>query len=102
MSTLLHAIVYVFTQFAECTSTDSKYNGIGKKSLTETLSTLRERIRAISLIEHFSLSNFYIKPRCHFVSKVFSTSKNTAAVEILLFTFNATWSVSLMHLSAMP
>jgi hypothetical protein len=30
LSTLLHAIVYVFTQSAECTGTDCKWNGITK------------------------------------------------------------------------
>jgi hypothetical protein len=30
VSTLLHAIAYVFTQFAECTSTDCEENGITK------------------------------------------------------------------------
>jgi hypothetical protein len=32
VSTLLHATVYAFTQFAECTGTDCKYNGFKKLS----------------------------------------------------------------------
>jgi hypothetical protein len=31
LSTLLHVTVYVYTQFAECTGTDCKWNGITKK-----------------------------------------------------------------------
>jgi hypothetical protein len=32
VSTLLHATVYVFTEFAECISTDCKLNRITKKN----------------------------------------------------------------------
>jgi hypothetical protein len=31
VSTLLHATVYILTQFAECTGTDCKWNGIANK-----------------------------------------------------------------------
>jgi hypothetical protein len=31
-----------------------------------------------------NFDNLYIKPRCHVVSKAFSISQNTAAVDILL------------------
>jgi hypothetical protein len=36
LSTLLHATVYVFTQFAECTNTDCKEKGIKKIILVAT------------------------------------------------------------------
>jgi hypothetical protein len=47
LSTLLHATVYVYTQFAECTSTDWKYKSISKKNLyvlsAEILACISER-----------------------------------------------------------
>jgi hypothetical protein len=55
-----------------------------------------------SLINLFEKSNFdslYSRPVCHVVSKAFSMSKNTAAVDILLLKLRATWSVSLIHCS---
>jgi hypothetical protein len=33
LSTLLHATVYVYKQFSECTGTDYKLNEISKKNL---------------------------------------------------------------------
>jgi hypothetical protein len=70
---------------------------------TETLNFLWERKELISLtrlIGNFNLDNVYSKPRCHVVSKEFSISKNTAAVDMLLLKLRVTWSVSLIHWSA--
>jgi hypothetical protein len=36
------------------------------------------------LIDNSNLDNLYSKPRCHVVSKAFSISKNTAAVDIIV------------------
>jgi hypothetical protein len=71
---------------------------------TETLMNFlweRELIRLIKLIENYNVDNLYSKPRCHVVSQVFSISKNTAALDMLLLKFKVTWSVSLMHWSVM-
>jgi hypothetical protein len=38
----------------------------------------------IKLVQNSNLDNLYSKLECHVVSKAFSMSKNTAAVEILL------------------
>jgi hypothetical protein len=51
----------------------------------------------IRLIENFNFVNLYSKPKSNVVSKAFSISKNTAAVDMLLLTFKVTWSVSLLH-----
>jgi hypothetical protein len=40
------------------------------------------------------LDNLYSKPQCHVVSKAFSISKNTAAVDIVLLKLGVTWSIS--------
>jgi hypothetical protein len=45
----------------------------------------------------FNLDILYSKVRCHVISKVFSISKNTAALDMLLLKFKLTWSVSLIH-----
>jgi hypothetical protein len=69
---------------------------------TETLNFLCERkelMSFIKLIENANLDNLYSKPGCHVVSKAFSISKNTAAVDILLLKLSVTWSVSLIHCS---
>jgi hypothetical protein len=66
----------------------------------KTLNFLSERKELISLIwlvENSNLHNLYNKPVCHVVSKAFSMSKNTAAVDILLLKLRVTWSVSLIH-----
>jgi hypothetical protein len=41
----------------------------------------------------------YNKPGCNVVSKDFSISKNTIAVDMLLLKFNITWSTSFTHYS---
>ena len=74
--------------------------GFDISPLTETLNFLLERNELISLTmltEKCNLSNVYRKPGCQVVSKAFSISKNSAAVESLLLKFKVTWSVSLMH-----
>jgi hypothetical protein len=43
--------------------------------------------------EHSNFYNLYSRPGCQVVSKAFSISKNTAAVDILLLKFKVTWSV---------
>jgi hypothetical protein len=43
--------------------------------------------------------SLYSKPGCHVVSKAFSISKKTAALEILLLKFRVTWSTRLIHWS---
>jgi hypothetical protein len=61
--------------------------GVDISPSTETLNFLCERKELISftrLIGNFGLGNLYSKPRCHVVSKAFSISKNTAAVDIIV------------------
>jgi hypothetical protein len=53
----------------------------------------------IRLIENFISDNLYSKPRCHVISKAFSITKNTAAVDKLLLKIKVTWSVSLIKCS---
>jgi hypothetical protein len=55
------------------------------------------RISLIKLVENSNLDNLYIKAGCHVVSKAFSISKNTTAVDILLLKLRVTWPVSLMQ-----
>jgi hypothetical protein len=43
--------------------------------------------------------NLCSKLRCHVVSKDFTTSKNIATVDVLLFKFEVTWLISLIHWS---
>jgi hypothetical protein len=50
----------------------------------------------IKLTEKSNFDTLYSKPVCHVVSKAFSISKNTAAVDMLL-KLRVTWSVSLIH-----
>jgi hypothetical protein len=69
---------------------------------TKTLNLRCERKELMSLIKLVECSNFdniYSKPECNVVSKAFSMSKNTAAVDILLLKLRVTWSVSLIHCS---
>jgi hypothetical protein len=47
----------------------------------------------------FRIALVYSKPRCHVVSKAFSVSKSTVAVDMLLLKFKVTWPLSLLHLS---
>jgi hypothetical protein len=71
---------------------------------TETLNFCCERKEPISLIrlvENFNFDYLYSRPECHVVSKAFSMSKNTAAVDILVLKLRAMWSVSLIHCSVM-
>jgi hypothetical protein len=60
----------------------------------------KEQISLIRLVGIFNLHNLYSKPRCHVVSKAFSISKNTAAVDLLFLKFEVMWSASLIHSSA--
>jgi hypothetical protein len=67
--------------------------------LTKTLNFLREIKELINLIrlnENFNSDNLHSNPRRHFVSKRFSTSKNTAVINILFLKFNVK-SISLIH-----
>jgi len=57
------------------------------RGVDRTLNFLLERNELISLIkldEKCNLDSLYSKPGCHVVSKAFSISKKTAAVDILL------------------
>jgi hypothetical protein len=77
---------------------------LGDESLpsTETFNFLlvkKEAINLMRLIENCNSDSLYSRPHCHVMSKAFSISKNTAAVDILLLKFRETWSVSLIHWS---
>jgi hypothetical protein len=61
----------------------------------------KELISLIKLVKNSNLDNLYNKPECRVVSKAFLISKNTAAVDILLFKLRVTWSVSLIHCNVM-
>jgi hypothetical protein len=56
----------------------------------------KEPISLNKLVENANLDNLYSKPECRVISKAFSMSKNTAAVDILLLELRVTWSLSLM------
>jgi hypothetical protein len=74
--------------------------GVDNSPSTETLNFLLVRYKLMSFIKFVGNCNFdilYGRPECHVVSKAFSMSKNTAAVDILLLKFRVIWSVSLMH-----
>jgi hypothetical protein len=60
--------------------------GVDSSPSTETLNFLCDLylISFITLTESCYFDNLYNKPGCHVVSKAFSVSKNTAAVDILL------------------
>jgi hypothetical protein len=63
--------------------------------------TFREK-RLISLnrlAENSNLEIFYSKPGCHVVSKAFSISKSSAAMDMLKL--RVTWSLRLIHCSVM-
>jgi hypothetical protein len=78
------------------------YLGVDIFPSTETLNFLCERndpTSLMKLVENCNLDNLWSKPGCHVVSKAFSISKNTAAVDILLFKCRVTWSASLIHCS---
>jgi hypothetical protein len=47
----------------------------------------------IKLVENFNLDNLHSKPECHVLSKAFSMSKKTAAVDILLLKLRVRMSV---------
>jgi hypothetical protein len=68
-------------------------------SLSVDISPSTELMSFTKLIENFNLDNLYSKPGCHVVSKAFSISKNTSAVDILLLKLRVTWSASLIHCS---
>jgi hypothetical protein len=48
-----------------------------------------ELMNLMTLAEKFHLSSLYSKPGCHLVSKAFSVSNNTAAVNKLLMKFKS-------------
>jgi hypothetical protein len=64
--------------------------GVDSLPSTEILNFLFDSYELMSLIKftgNCNFDNLYSKPGCHVVSKAFSTSKNTAAVDILLLKF---------------
>lgn len=74
--------------------------GVDISPSTEVLNFLSECKELISLImlsEKFYFSNIHKKRGCHDISKAFSISKNTAAVERLYLKFKVTWALSRMH-----
>jgi hypothetical protein len=67
---------------------------------TETLNFHSERnllINLIRFLENSIVDNLYNKSGFHKVSKAFSMSRNTVAVDILLLKLRVIWSVSLIH-----
>jgi hypothetical protein len=78
------------------------YLGVDISLSTVTPNFLCEKndpISLIKLVENCNLDNLQSKPCCHVMSKAFSMSKNTAAVDILLLKRRVTWSASLIHCS---
>jgi hypothetical protein len=51
----------------------------------------------IKLVENPNLDKLCGKLECRVVSKAYSISNNTAAVDILLLKLKVTWSFSLIH-----
>jgi hypothetical protein len=51
----LHATVYVYTQFAECTSTDCKCNGITTRNFERKLPVVRSQRNLIIFPEEYSV-----------------------------------------------
>jgi hypothetical protein len=58
----------------------------------------KELISLIIFVSNFNLCNLYNKLGCQVVSKAFSISKNTAAIDIFL-EFKVTWPINLIHCS---
>jgi hypothetical protein len=78
--------------------------GVANSPATMTSNFLSLRKKAISLtrlVENSHSDNLCSRPQCHVVSKAFSISKNTAAVDILLLKFGVTWSTSLIYWSVL-
>jgi len=70
-----------------CGTPASVFLGLDISPSTETLDCLwdiYELIRFIKFTESCNFDTLCNKPGCHVVSKAFSVSKNTAAVDILL------------------
>jgi hypothetical protein len=79
--------------------------GIDISPLTETLNFLWERkeltsFTSIRLIGSFNSNNLCSKLMCRVVSKAFSVSKNTGAVDTILLKFKVMWSISLIQWSS--
>jgi hypothetical protein len=53
----------------------------------------------IRINKNFNLDKLYSRPRCHVVWKVFSISKNTVVVVMILFKWKVTWFAVLIHWS---
>jgi hypothetical protein len=69
---------------------------------TKTLNFLIVRKDAVSLmrlVEKINSYNLLSRPMCHVLSKAFSISKDTVAVDILLLKFRSIWSSSLIQWS---
>jgi hypothetical protein len=69
--------------------------GVDVSPSTETLNFLcvrNELISFIRLVENSIFDDLYSKHWCYTVSTVSSTSKNTAAVNILFLKLRVTWS----------
>jgi hypothetical protein len=64
--------------------------GVDSSPSTKTLNILSDRYQLMNRIKFTGKCKFdslYSKPGCHVVSKAFSVSKNTAAVDTLLLKF---------------
>jgi hypothetical protein len=96
----LYTLYSVGDRTEPCGATVCIFLGLEISPPTEILNYLSGRnklIILIKLVNNFNLDDLYSKRKCHFVSKVFSVPKNTAAVDMFLFKFKVTWSVSLIH-----
>jgi hypothetical protein len=58
-----------------------------------------KKMSLVILVEKFNFDNLQSKPVCHVVSKAFSVSKSTAAIDTFLLKFRVTWFASLIHCS---
>jgi hypothetical protein len=69
-----------------CGTSACTFRDVDSSPSAVTLNFIMDRNELISfmkLAENCNFDNFYSKPGCHVVSKAFSMSENTAAVDIL-------------------
>jgi hypothetical protein len=70
-----------------CGTPAAAFLGEESSPFTETLNFLlvkKEVISLTRLVKNCNSDSIYSRPGCHVVSKAFSMSKNTAAVDLLL------------------
>jgi hypothetical protein len=98
----MYRLYRVDTMKEPCGTPESISRGVESSFSIIILNFILERNELISLTklgQRCNLDTLYSKPGCRVVSKAFSTSKKTAAVDKLLLMFRVTWSVSLIHWS---